>query len=310
MKVKIFLILLFNLIFTFPLQAQDFCKVKEFVVSKSGEFKVKDISEDCNNLDWWRKVSNIYILQVNSERSVYLDKKEIIAIFKSRLGNISYKFIYPSRIILKKAYKVYTPDELFRLVKKELRHLYSGKEIVMRDFNFSQGIFLQKGERLKVNLVSNPKPGRNGLVFEVVDAFNKLKKRYSGSIFVDVWDSVPVLIRPLNRGDRLSPDCITYKLKNLAYINKDIWKGKDFSYRLKVSCGVGEVLTLDKLEPIPIISRGDKVNLVYKSKIIQLEGIGIALEDGFLGELVEVKNIDSKRKIVGKVISPGEVQVF
>ncbi|MDK2920719.1 MAG: flagellar basal body P-ring formation protein FlgA [Desulfonauticus sp.] len=310
---RIFFTLVFCLGLVSYSQGEEFFKVKEYAATPSGVFYFQDLVYKNNKLDsLWLKLKDKIIFKVKDNRVYYLNKEEVNKAFAFHIGSLASKLIYPSRLVLKKADKVLSPQDIFHLVQKELLPIFvaKGEKVNFRDFMFSSAIFLNKKEHLKIKIVGRPKVGRNGVVAEVRDAFNQKRGSYSGSVFVDVWKSVPVLGAPLNRGEPLNPAVITYKLKNLAYISKDIWNGKNFNYRLRVSLGVGEVLTLDKLEPIPVVSKGDKVTIVYQGNSVLLKGIGIALEDGFLGEKIVVKNMDSQRKIIGKVINSGEIRVF
>lgn len=71
----------------------------------------------------------------------------------------------------------------------------------------------------------------------------------------------------------------------------------------------GKALTEEMIEPIPVIKRGERVKLIYESGSLRVEAYGIARKDAVKGEMVEVKNTDSGKKIFGRAVSEGIVLV-
>ena len=59
-----------------------------------------------------------------------------------------------------------------------------------------------------------------------------------------------------------------------------------------------------------VVGKGDLVNIVARSKGLEIKTQGQALEDGKLNDLIQVKNIKSKKVIQAQVIGPNLVQVI
>ncbi len=70
-----------------------------------------------------------------------------------------------------------------------------------------------------------------------------------------------------------------------------------------------EALTVDDFKRLPLVERGTIVRLVYKAGGLVVEMPGKALEDGFKGEGVKVRNERTKKVIVGIVAGDGFVLV-
>jgi len=70
-----------------------------------------------------------------------------------------------------------------------------------------------------------------------------------------------------------------------------------------------EALTIDDFKRLPLVERGTIVRLVYKAGGLIVETPGKALEDGFKGEGVKVRNERTKKVIVGVVAGDGFVLV-
>jgi len=71
----------------------------------------------------------------------------------------------------------------------------------------------------------------------------------------------------------------------------------------------GKVVTEEMIEPIPIIKRGERIKLVYESANLRIETYGIAKSDAVEGEIVEVKNSASGKRISGRAVAPGIIFV-
>jgi flagellar basal body P-ring formation protein FlgA len=57
------------------------------------------------------------------------------------------------------------------------------------------------------------------------------------------------------------------------------------------------------------VARGNRVRLIYNNGNLQISALGLPLQDGSVGELISVRNLDSGVTIHGTIISPGTVQV-
>ena len=67
------------------------------------------------------------------------------------------------------------------------------------------------------------------------------------------------------------------------------------------SVGVDQVIRLSDIEPVPVIAKGDKVNLVFEGENLRLQVKAEALSDGGVGQKIQVRNLQSKRKILATV---------
>jgi flagella basal body P-ring formation protein FlgA len=57
------------------------------------------------------------------------------------------------------------------------------------------------------------------------------------------------------------------------------------------------------------VLKGTKVSLTVTSGSLRLSLIGLAMEDGWLGDTIRVKNIDSKQIVMANVTGAGQVEV-
>lgn len=57
------------------------------------------------------------------------------------------------------------------------------------------------------------------------------------------------------------------------------------------------------------VTHGQQVKLIYAKGSLQITALGMPLEDGSVGEMIRVRNVDSGLTISGTILSPGIVQV-
>ena len=78
---------------------------------------------------------------------------------------------------------------------------------------------------------------------------------------------------------------------------------------IKYPISHGEVFSRRKLSLPAMVTRGARVTLRYRSSLLEATASGIALEEGALGQRIQVRNDSSKKMITGEVISPGLIEV-
>ena len=79
--------------------------------------------------------------------------------------------------------------------------------------------------------------------------------------------------------------------------------------RTRRSVVAGDVLTRNHVEVIPVINRGDEVELVARTNSLAISAIGQAMQDGGIGERIRVKNSDSGKVLYGQILDASTIQV-
>lgn len=72
---------------------------------------------------------------------------------------------------------------------------------------------------------------------------------------------------------------------------------------------MSDVETTTRLEGAILIKRRDQVKMVARVGSLSVTAVGEAIQEGRLGEIIRVRNIDSNTTIQGRVLSPGEVEI-
>ncbi len=311
-KVSFYIFSLFILILLISSQGPCFCiKIKDVVFVSDNFVRFKDIVAESSN----KIASNIKempILEISDYPQKFTLKRDTLKTILS--DNLPDKLInscdIPDKIQIIKGKYILNKEKLFSLLMNFIKNTSQiGGEIRLRDVVLPEYIILEKGEKIYIQIYGNTiKPGSNTVHFIILKN-KKVTKKRSGRFFLDVFKPVPCAKRPLNIGEPLTPDKITFVKKNLAYLPKNIWDGKTGPYRIKVPIGAMQPITMERLEPIPVVSRGQKVKLVYEGNSIILRTIGRCLEDGNIGDFIKVLNIQSHRVVYAKVVGRETVKV-
>ena len=80
--------------------------------------------------------------------------------------------------------------------------------------------------------------------------------------------------------------------------------------RMKIGVGVNQPLMARHLHPDYLVDEGSEVLIRSFAGGISVDVIGLALENGQLGEWVEVKNASSGKKVRGKITGEKKVTVI
>ena len=132
-----------------------------------------------------------------------------------------------------------------------------------------------------------------------------------------IWFSVsvkyPVLVANENVETDVELDEVKFKLvkKDIARLHGravgDIGslKGK----RLLRGIRGGQVVTYENLGKMPDVMTGSKVKVLASVGAISLETVAIALEDGFVGDSIKVKNPSNDEKYMARIIKRSLVSV-
>jgi len=241
--------------------------------------------------------------QVRGEQRAY-SRDRLARILGEKLGREARDFVLPQQLVLQRGGAMLTEYDLKLDVVEFLTNRIAGLsgEVVLRDYQLPEYMFLSReSNRLHIEVQGDPEPGRLMLKLSEVDPAGNTGRAFAASVFLDVWVSVPCAARPLNYGDKLAPGLVRYERKNLAYMRGEPWDGKNFRLRLKRSVGQGQVIYAENLEAVPVIAEGDEVRLVFEGRYVRLEVPAEAMDDGRVGQMIKVMNLESERVVSAKV---------
>ena len=119
-----------------------------------------------------------------------------------------------------------------------------------------------------------------------------------------------VAARPLERGRILSKADVTLQtVKVLRSAPLALSDEEVLGKVLRKNLSAGEPLALNYLGTTPIIQRGDPVIILVSKGSITIQVNGEALDSGSPGDIIRVRNLQSRLVIQAVAVSPGRVEV-
>lgn len=122
---------------------------------------------------------------------------------------------------------------------------------------------------------------------------------------------VPVLINPVNEGEAITQENITFKKypKNRdlgkSFKNLDSIIGRFAKHKIQAD----RPLTINDLGEETVVTRGQTVKMIFQKDALLIETVGITLDAGGQNEIIRVKNLDSSQVVRAKVKDPETVLV-
>lgn len=261
----------------------------------------------------WQKLSTMKLWKASDRtgRVVAVSRAKLREIFQHYMGDLADRLVLPSQISVQTGGKVLDQTALERKAVEFIR-LQAGVlegEVEIKDLIVPDALFLRdSADKVVLSMSGKLRPGRIQFRISGETPDGKVIRSSTGTAFLNVWRAVPSAAMPLNRGEVLTPDKITFVRRNLAY-NPNLWDGTGGPWRMARSLGRGQPFTTSHVEPVPLVDKGERVTLVFKGPRVQLTMKAEALGQAGLGQQVDVMNPNSKRIVQATVVGRGLVMV-
>ncbi len=165
---------------------------------------------------------------------------------------------------------------------------------------------------LDVSLVDSNKD--RGNIELIVTARSNTTPLFKVSVIfkVRVFEDVVIAKRKIGRRQRLTREDIFLgkreisKIHNLSFSSVDDLTGK-VAVRTILS---NAIITENIVEIPPTVQKGSVVKLYIEANNFSIVTKGLAQEAGRTGEVIRVRNLDSKKVLYGKIVGPERVQII
>ncbi|WP_338670130.1 flagellar basal body P-ring formation chaperone FlgA [Pseudodesulfovibrio methanolicus] len=260
----------------------------------------------------WPTLSAIKLWKASDRKGhvVTVPRDKLAKVLKYYMGDVADNLALPSQLTVQTGGRVIDEAELKARIVAFLtpRSKDLGGDVKFKMLQMPHYVFFPNDyDKLVVSMRDDIAPGRNEIALSGMTPDGKVVSRRSAVVFADVWKAVPVAARPMNRMERVTRDKVTFRRMNMAY-NRDVWDGTGGPWRMARTLGRGQVFTMSNLEPVPLIERGEMVNLVYNGRKVRLSVKAEALAEAGVGQQVEVRNTQSNKIILATVVD-GETVV-
>ncbi len=128
---------------------------------------------------------------------------------------------------------------------------------------------------------------------------------------VEEYKEIPIAARGILRGHVVEPGDVVMARLNVAALPRDISDDSSRIIGLQTNADIppGEVFRAKSLEVPMVVTSGQRITLMVRSGGLEVTASGEALESGAMGQAIKVRNVDSKRTVVGTIIDSGLVEV-
>ena len=127
-----------------------------------------------------------------------------------------------------------------------------------------------------------------------------------------VYQPVVIAARALPRDGLLTADDVSLAERDIARLDYGFLSTVEdvVGHRLRRPVAAGEALTPGNLEMPPLVRRGQRVTVQARSGGLVVRMAGVAQADGIRGQVIEVKNLNSRRTVQAVVRSAQSVEVL
>lgn len=254
----------------------------------------------------WQRLAAIELFLAPAERGkrATVSRDNLAQLLARLMGPQAELCLLPGQLVVQRGGRVVLEDELARRAVEYLTPRLKALpgETSLRDWHLPAYVFLeQPGGTVDFEPGSDLAAGRLTLrILERVPGGQNWK-RFNATVFVDQWTTVPAASTPLNRGEVLAPDKVSFARVNLAYLKGRPWDGHTFGLRLVRAVGQGQPLLLEDMEEAPAVAKGARLELVYQGRSVRLSTPAVALADGKVGQSIPVQNVQSGRQVLAVV---------
>jgi len=289
--------------------------VRPDVVVKGEEVRLQDIAtfgpSEKEFQDLLAKVKSLRIADAPTPKSktVILGASILQALNDSDLPKESIGYSIPKLVNIERDGRVISKEEVLSELKLEMSKR-KNTDVQIRDVEWANSQVVPTGSsKLSVEILGDPVSGKFPIRAEVF-VNEKPSARFLATAVADDWREIPILSRSIERGSLINPEDIHLVRMNLAGQPADAVSAISelFGKRAKARLPAGDVVRKSFIDIPPLVPKGKRISVVYDRGALRATATGIALEDGFEGSRIMIRNENSKKLITGKVKNAEEVE--
>jgi flagella basal body P-ring formation protein FlgA len=223
-----------------------------------------------------------------------------------RLSSLRYSL--PRQVTVTRAFREVKLDELERTLAAFISK--SDRQIEVKQIVMDQPIRVPTDSYgLEVVALRTTQPGHIGVDYKSVAGSDEV--RFQLRAVADEWRLIPVAVRPLTKGTVVSANDIQLQKVNGTSVGRDVVEniGDLVGRSVTKDVGQGEMFRASVVVLPPVIAAGSRVTVIFRQNRLEASASGVALENGAVGQEIQVRNEQSKRVITGRVSEPGLVIV-
>jgi flagella basal body P-ring formation protein FlgA len=290
-------------------------RVREATVAPGRMVTLGDIADPLGPMppEEWRKLAAQELWPAPDEagKPAQINKARLAAALREVLGDIADHCILPNSLVIQRGGAVLREDDLHALLVKNLteplRALPGTAEL--QDVRLPPYIFLAHPHQPVTLEPVKLAPGRLSLRFALQEMDGVVLRRVSATAFLNLWMEAPCAARPLNRGEGLTPDAVTFVRTNAAHMRELPWDGRGGPWQVQRAIAANQPIFQGDLLAQAMLRKGSVVNLIYEKGNLRMSVRAEALADAEPGAPVTVRNLQSKKQVFATVVDNNTVTV-
>lgn len=140
---------------------------------------------------------------------------------------------------------------------------------------------------------------------------DRLERNLSIPVEVEALADMVVTVRPLERGEVITPQDVILQKRDLAMAGDRICRtlAEVIGKRVRIGMRGNAPVRDDYVERVPLVKSGQLVTIVLENDVLRLTATGRARSSGAAGDTVLVQNLSSQKEIPAQVVNSTTVRV-
>lgn len=291
-------------------------KIAPAAITEGENVRLGDIASPIGEIDplLWDELKNreLWAAPPEEGKPLQINKSKLSQALRQALGaENSSRCILPTSLVIQRGGIVFNEDDLRKYVVNSLAPQLAAMpgEAELTDFRLPQYIFLAHDQQQVQLEPGKLTPGRVPLKFAVREADGNVLRRVAGTAKLTLWITTPAASRPINKGETLAPDSVTFMRVNAAQMKDVPWDGQGGPWQVIRSIGTGEPILQSDLVSKMMVRRGNILTLKYQRGNLSMTIQAEALADGSPGQTIPVRNLQTKKQVYATVKDGGTVVI-
>lgn len=128
---------------------------------------------------------------------------------------------------------------------------------------------------------------------------------------IRIFDQVVVAATGIPDGTHLSNKDLTLQEQDVSLQHRGYFQSREelIGFMTKRTISAGQIITPLQVDPARLVSKGENVAILAEGSGILIRTSGVALTDGAMGDLIQVRNTKSNKIVEGRIVAPGQIKV-
>ena len=291
-------------------------KILSAAVTNSDMVLLGDIAVPLGQMgqDTWAqlRVQQLWPAPPEEGKPLQISHSRLSQALRQALGkDVAGRCILPSSLGIQRGGLVFHEEDLRSYVVKSLTPQLSAMpgQVELSDFRLPDYIFLAHAQQRVQLEPGKLSPGRVPLRFAVQEVDGNVLRRISGTVNLTLWITAPAASRPMNKGEALAAESVTFMKVNASQLRDLPWDGRGGPWQVNRALNTGEPILQSDLVSQLMVRRGDVVNLIYIKGNLRIATQAQALADGEPGATIAVRNLQTKKQVYAIVKDGSTVEI-